>query len=119
MSGQAFVRHLTSRKALQVLAYAELRSRGLSAQPALHVLRKVADAYATLKANVRAGNLGKPGSKRYAKVIGKPIAFREGAAQPYDDRCLSWRMSARLGLDLDRDRPDREEHCLHGPSRTA
>ncbi|MFF4354528.1 RNA-guided endonuclease InsQ/TnpB family protein [Streptomyces sp. NPDC001530] len=94
LSGQAFARGRTSRAALQVLAYAELRARGLSAQPALHVLRKVADAYTALKANLKAGNLGKPGSKRHARVTGKPIAFRPGAAQPFDDRCLSWQAKA-------------------------
>ncbi|MFD4242129.1 RNA-guided endonuclease TnpB family protein [Streptomyces sp. NPDC058525] len=82
----------TSRKALQSLAYRDLKDRGLSAQPALHVLRKVADAYTTLRANIRAGNLGKAGSKRRAKAESKPIVFREDAAQPYDDRCLSWQV---------------------------
>jgi IS605 OrfB family transposase len=56
------------------------------------VLRKVADAYSTLKANIRAGNLGKPASKRRRKAQAKPIEFRPGAAQPYDDRCLSWQI---------------------------
>ncbi|MFJ2833363.1 RNA-guided endonuclease InsQ/TnpB family protein, partial [Streptomyces sp. NPDC087263] len=90
LSGQAFALRATSRQALQGFAYADLRARGLSAQPALHVLRKVADAYTALKANLRAGNLGKPGSKRHTKATGKPIAFRSDAAQPFDDRCLSW-----------------------------
>ncbi|GAB3714672.1 hypothetical protein GCM10028793_50860 [Nocardiopsis oceani] len=92
LSGQAHERGEFSRKALQGLAYRDLKERGLSAQPALHVLRKVADAYSTLKANIRAGNLGKPGSKRRRKVEAKPIAFRPHAAQPYDDRCLSWQV---------------------------
>jgi putative transposase len=83
-----------TRKALQGLAYRALKSRGLSAQPALHVVRKVADAYTVLTANIRAGNLGKPGSKRRRKAEGKPIAFRSDAAQPYDDRCLSWQYDA-------------------------
>jgi IS605 OrfB family transposase len=83
-----------TRKALQGFAYTALKDRGLSAQPALHVLRKVADAYTTLKANIRAGNLGKPGSKRRRRAECKPIAFRADAAQPYDDRCLSWRYDA-------------------------
>ena len=38
----------------------------------------------------RPPNYGKPGSKRRIKVESKPIAFRPDAAQPYDDRCLSW-----------------------------
>lgn len=83
-----------TRKALQGFAYAGLKERGLSAQPALHVLRKVADAYTTLRANARAGNLGKPGSKRRRKAEAKPVAFRPDSAQPYDDRCLSWQYDA-------------------------
>jgi putative transposase len=90
LSGRAYERGENSRKALQGFAYADLKARGLSAQPALHVLRKVADGYTTLRANIRAGNLGKPGSRRRSKAESKPIAFRVDAAQPYDDRCLSW-----------------------------
>lgn len=92
LSGRAHERGETSRKALQGFAYRALKDRGLSAQPALHVLRKVADAYTTLRANIRAGNLGKPGSKRRTKAEVKPIVFRPDAAQPYDDRCLSWQV---------------------------
>ncbi|MFE6619401.1 RNA-guided endonuclease InsQ/TnpB family protein [Streptomyces sp. NPDC057740] len=92
LSGQAHERGETSRKALQGFAYHDLKDRGLSAQPALHVLRKVADAYTTLRANIRNGNLGKPGSKRRRRAAGKPIGFRPDAAQPYDDRCLSWQV---------------------------
>jgi hypothetical protein len=36
----------------------------LGAQAAQHVIKKVCDAYKTLRVNIRAGNLGKPGSKR-------------------------------------------------------
>ncbi|MFD8529952.1 hypothetical protein ACFV0L_21300, partial [Streptosporangium canum] len=53
------------------------------------------DACTTLKANLRAGNLGPPGSRRRTRAESKPIAFRPHAAQPYDDRCLSWRIEAR------------------------
>ncbi|MFE5491767.1 RNA-guided endonuclease InsQ/TnpB family protein [Streptomyces virginiae] len=84
-----------SRKALQGVAYLELKAAGLSAQPALHVIRKVADAYTTLAANIRAGNLGKKGSKRLRKAEGKPVSFRPNAAQPFDDRCLSWQLDAQ------------------------
>ncbi|TLS43127.1 IS200/IS605 family element transposase accessory protein TnpB [Streptomyces montanus] len=94
LSAEAFARRVTSRAGLQALAYVDLRTRGLSAQPALHVLRKVADAYAALKAHARVGNLGKPTSKRYARATSKPITFRAGAAQPFDDRCLSWQIGA-------------------------
>ncbi|MFD7447078.1 RNA-guided endonuclease TnpB family protein, partial [Streptomyces sp. NPDC059909] len=75
--------------------YAELRARGLGSQAAQHTIKKVRDAYSTLKANIRAGNLGKPGSKRRTRAEAKPVTFRPEAAQPYDDRCLSWQYDAR------------------------
>jgi putative transposase len=84
-----------TRAALQPTAYAGLKAAGLSAQPALHVIRKVADAYSTLAANLKAGNHGKPGSAKRTKVESKPIAFRPDAAQPFDDRCLSWQHDAQ------------------------
>src|SRR5437867_390179 len=46
-------------------------------------------------ANLKAGNLGKPGSKRYRKATEKPVAFRPQGAQPYDDRMLSWQIAER------------------------
>jgi putative transposase len=76
--------------------YAEVKSRwSLGAQAAQHVIKKTCDAYTTLKANLKAGNLGKPGSKRYRKATEKPIAFRPWGAQPYDDRMLSWQIAER------------------------
>ncbi len=74
--------------------YAELRQRfGLSAQPAIRVIGKVADAYATLRANAAAGNYGPPGSRRRTTILATPIVFRDDAAQPFDARCLSWQIS--------------------------
>ncbi|MFD5493662.1 RNA-guided endonuclease InsQ/TnpB family protein [Streptomyces sp. NPDC127091] len=75
--------------------YAELKARGLGAQATQHVIKKVRDSYTTLKANIRAGNLGKDGSRRRRKAESKPITFRPEAAQPYDDRCLSWQYDQR------------------------
>jgi IS605 OrfB family transposase len=77
------------------LAYAQLKERGLGAQVAQHVIKKVRDAYTTLHAGLRAGNLGRPGSKRRRKAEAKPVVFRPEAAQPYDDRCLSWQYDAQ------------------------
>jgi IS605 OrfB family transposase len=54
------------------------------------VIKRVVDSYTTLRANIRAGNLGKEGSKRRITVESKPIAFRPDAAHTFDDRCLSW-----------------------------
>ena len=58
-------------------------------------IKKVADAYTTLRANIRAGNLGRQDSTRRVRAESKPIAFRADAAQPFDDRCLSWQIDAR------------------------
>ncbi|MFF0372018.1 RNA-guided endonuclease InsQ/TnpB family protein [Micromonospora sp. NPDC005087] len=66
----------------------------LGAQAAQHVIKKVADAYSTLAANLHAGNYGKPGSRRRSKVETNSITFRWDAAQPYDARMLSWRHDA-------------------------
>ena len=91
----AFQAGVTGRQAVQRLVYGDLKGMGLSAQPAIHVARKVAGAYATLKANIKAGNLGQPGSRRRVKAEGGPVRFRPDAAQPFDDRCLSWQINDR------------------------
>ncbi|MFD0000096.1 hypothetical protein [Nocardia sp. NPDC127526] len=83
-----------SRSALQSDHYPDVKALGLSAQPALHVIRKVADAYKTRSANLNAGNYGPKTGERYRRVAGEPIRFRAGAAQPFDDRCLSWQYDA-------------------------
>ncbi|MGK5558143.1 RNA-guided endonuclease InsQ/TnpB family protein [Actinomadura kijaniata] len=75
VSDLAWERRAFRRIDLQKAVYAEVKALGLSAQPALHVIRKVADAYA--------------GDRRRRR------RFRAGAAQPYDDRCLSWQYEAR------------------------
>ncbi|MEU3602752.1 transposase [Streptomyces sp. NPDC006798] len=75
--------------------YAELKAAGLGAQAAQHTIKKVRDAYTTLKANLRAGNLSKPGSKRRRLAESKPVTFRPESAHPYDDRCLSWQYDAQ------------------------
>jgi IS605 OrfB family transposase len=92
----AFAKNLKDRNRLQKEVYADLKATfGLSAQPAVRVVKKVVDAYATLKANLRAGNLGPPTSRRHRRATGSPIVFRPEAAQPFDDRCLSWQYDAR------------------------
>lgn len=94
-SATAFTSGHRREYALRRHTYGQLKARGLGAQVAQHVIKKVADAYATLKANIRAGNLGPEGSARRVRAEGKPIAFRADAAQPYDDRCLSWNHEAK------------------------
>lgn len=83
-----------SRGDLQRAHYRLVKSMGLSAQPALHVIRKVADAYTTRSANLNAGNYGPRCGTRYKRVETTPIRFRATAAHAYDDRCLSWQMDA-------------------------
>ncbi|MFE5592744.1 RNA-guided endonuclease InsQ/TnpB family protein [Streptomyces sp. NPDC056549] len=95
VSGVAFERGVPREYELRKHTYADLKARGLGAQAAQHAIKKTRDAYTTLKANIRAGNLGKPGSKRRIKAESKPITFRSEAAQPYDDRCLSWQYDAQ------------------------
>ncbi|MDA3630883.1 transposase [Saccharopolyspora sp. WRP15-2] len=95
VSQRAFKTGKRNRKALQGLAYGWLKSEGFSAQPALHIIRKVADSYTILKANIDAGNLGRKGAKRRVRAESKPTAFRAVSAQPFDDRCLSWNYNAR------------------------
>lgn len=86
----AFVNDVPREYELRKHTYAHLKAEGLGAQAAQHVIKKVRDGYTTLHANLKAGNYGKPGSKRRTKAESKPIAFRPDAAQPYDDRCLGW-----------------------------
>lgn len=76
---------------LQKMLYQEVKAGfGLSAQPTLRVIKRTVDAYATLRANILAGNLGLAGSPRRVATESKPLVFRPDAAQPFDDRCLSW-----------------------------
>ncbi|WP_405732480.1 hypothetical protein [Streptomyces sp. NBC_01537] len=88
-------------RALRDRTYATVKERwGLGAQAAQHTIKKTADAYTTLRANLKAGNCGRPGAKRYERAAGKPVVFRPESAQPYDDRMLSWQRIAH-GVDLD------------------
>jgi IS605 OrfB family transposase len=79
---------------LRKLCYGELKARGLGAQAAQHVIKRVVDACAALRANIRNGNLGGPQSRRRVKAESKPVRFRPDAAHTYDDRCLSWQIDA-------------------------
>ena len=59
VSAVAFERRVFREYDLRKHAYGELKARGLGAQAAQHVIRKTCHAYATLHANIQAGNLGK------------------------------------------------------------
>ncbi|WP_344386498.1 transposase, partial [Streptomyces aureus] len=91
VSQVAFEKDIKRNFALREHTYTAVKDRwGLGAQAAQHVIKKTCDAYRTLKANLKAGNLGTSSSKRYRRATEKPIAFRPEGAQPYDDRMLSW-----------------------------
>ncbi|TDD72129.1 transposase [Actinomadura darangshiensis] len=79
---------------LRTLCYGDLKAGGLGAQAAQHVIKRVVDAYTTLRANLRNGNFGSPASKRRRKAEAKPIVFRADAAHTFDDRNLSWQLDA-------------------------
>ncbi|WP_405519381.1 RNA-guided endonuclease InsQ/TnpB family protein [Streptomyces canus] len=96
VSEVAFARGEFKNFALRRHTYDSVKSRwSLGAQAAQHVIKKTCDAYTTLKANLRAGNLGRPGSTRYRRATEKPVVFRPQGAQPYDDRMLSWQIPGR------------------------
>src|SRR4029453_8775710 len=82
----AWERKVFRNYALRRHTYAQVKALGLSAQPAQHVIKKVADAYRTLTAQVRDG---------VPRPLPQPVSFRADAAQPYDDRCLSWQIEQR------------------------
>lgn len=90
VAGVAFERQIFRNFDLRKVTYGEVTEAGLGSQVAQLTIKKVADAYTTLRANLRNGRYGRPGSKRRAKVESKPLVFRDDAAHPFDDRCLSW-----------------------------
>lgn len=75
---------------LRNITYGMAKEAGLSAQPAQQVIRKVVQAYKTRKSNARNGNYGPQNGHRCQRILSTPITFRPEAAQPYDDRYLSW-----------------------------
>ncbi|GAA2676133.1 RNA-guided endonuclease TnpB family protein [Streptomyces aculeolatus] len=96
VSEVAHAKGLKRRNELQEEVYHDTRAAfGLAAQPTVRVIKKVVDAYATLRGNIMAGNCGPPGCSRRARAESKPVVFREDAAQPYDDRILTWNLDAR------------------------
>ena len=96
ISEAAYAGKVFDRNGLQRAMYRRVREEcGLGAQAAVRCVKKTVDAYITLHAQTRAGLLGKPGSARRVKALGKPIVFDPSSAQPFDDRMLSWRHDAR------------------------
>ncbi|GAA1586804.1 RNA-guided endonuclease TnpB family protein [Actinomadura kijaniata] len=91
VSRTAFAHGVKREYALRKLTYAGLKERGLGAQAAQHVIKKVCGAYAVLAGQIRSGFLR---GERRRRAESKPIAFRPDAAHPFDDRCLSWQLHA-------------------------
>jgi threonine dehydrogenase-like Zn-dependent dehydrogenase len=61
VSSVAFEKDVKRNFALREHTYTQVKERwGLGAQATQHVIKKTCDAYATLKANLKAGNPGKP-----------------------------------------------------------
>lgn len=82
VSATAFDRRIWRNYDLRNVCYGTVRSRwGLGAQAAQHVIKKVADAYAS-------------GDKRWRKGAARR-RFRPMSAQPFDRRNLSWDLEAR------------------------
>lgn len=84
LSERAFKSDKTRQFDLHKLAYADLRRRfDIAAQVAVRCIAKVADAYTTHKANGREPTR---------------IAFRKYAAQPFDDRILSFKTDDTVSI---------------------
>jgi len=90
VSGRAFERKIFGKRDLQQVCYGDAKALLPGAQAVVRTIGKVCDAYKTLKANIKAGNLGKKDSRKYIKATSKPVTFRQFAAHPFDDRMLSW-----------------------------
>jgi putative transposase len=99
LSGRMHAERAYRKHDVQQRFYSELKQRfGLSAQPAIRVIGKVAEAYTALKAAIEAGTYGPPGSEQRKNVGDKPIRFHAVAAQPFDARCLSWQIPEAVGV---------------------
>lgn len=95
VSEVAFDRQIRSKYDLHHLTYGRLKALGLPAQIAVRCIARTADAYKTLRANARAGNLGRKDSRRWKRAFGKPIHFRDTASLAFDARNLSWNRDAQ------------------------
>ncbi|WP_324826346.1 MULTISPECIES: hypothetical protein [Streptomyces] len=77
VSHTAFTTGIKRNRELRALTYTQLKTRwSLGAQAAQHVIKKTSDAYTALAGNLKAGNLGEPGSQRFRRATEKPIALR-------------------------------------------
>lgn len=88
----AYTQKIWNKTLLQKKTYSEVKQAGLAAQAAIHVIRKVANAYATQKALIKNGVLK---GKSKEKATAKPVMFRKEAAQAFDDRNLSYQINKK------------------------
>lgn len=77
-----------------LIRLAETAGVGLSAQPAVHGVRKTARAYAALKKGLKSGKHEPSAAKRRARVENAPPRFREDAVKLLDGRSPSGRPDA-------------------------
>lgn len=95
-SRHAFTTGIKQNRELRTQIYTQIKERfSLGAQAAQLAIKKACNAYASLRGSLKAGHLGRPGTKRHTRATSKPITFRPDAAQPYDDRMLSWQTEQR------------------------
>ncbi|MGI3198554.1 hypothetical protein ACRJ4W_07970 [Streptomyces sp. GLT-R25] len=120
VSQVAFGSGVKDRNGLQKLVYADIKTTfGLSAQPAVRVVKKVVDAYSALAASLKAGRLGGPGSKRYRSAVGAPVGFRPeaGAAVRRPVPVLADGRAHGVHLDGGRAAAGHSLHRLTGPAQ--
>ena len=65
----------TSVRDLRKLCYGELKARGLGAQAAQHVIKRVVDACSTLRANIRNGTWVARGRSAGSGASADPVSF--------------------------------------------
>lgn len=92
VSQTAFEQKIWNKTLLQKKTYTEVKQTGLAAQASIHVIRKVANAYATQKALIKNGVLK---GKSRERATSKPVRFRKIAAQAFDDRNLSYQVDKK------------------------
>ncbi|MFD4904152.1 RNA-guided endonuclease InsQ/TnpB family protein [Kitasatospora purpeofusca] len=81
------------RNELQDEVYYRLKEEfDLGAQAAVRTVKKVCDAYATVAGLEKSGHLA---GLALDKAKSRPIGFRDDAAQPFDDRMLTWNLDRR------------------------
>jgi IS605 OrfB family transposase len=88
----AYEQQIWNKTVLQKKTYQQVKETGLAAQASIHVIRKVANAYTTQKALIKNGVLR---GKSKEKSTSKPVHFRKGSAQAFDDRNLSYQLDKK------------------------